>query len=100
MRSGNVRTAENRARLEFPPPSVLDLGQHRTDGRAVFRQEAFLDSNTLAHTIVDIVEEKQAMDIVLLDVREQTSIADYFVIATVDNERRKRAPSKQRCCKT
>jgi ribosome-associated protein len=67
------------------------LGQHRTDGRAVFRQEAFLDSNTLAHTIVDIVEEKQAMDIVLLDVREQTSIADYFVIATVDNERQARA---------
>ncbi len=31
------------------------------------------------------------MDIVLLDVREQTSIADYFVIATVDNERQARA---------
>jgi ribosome-associated protein len=40
---------------------------------------------------VDIVEEKQAIDIVLLDIHEQTSIADYFVIATVDNERQAKA---------
>ncbi len=40
---------------------------------------------------MDIVEEKQAIDIVLLDIHEQTSIADYFVIATVDNERQAKA---------
>jgi ribosome-associated protein len=40
---------------------------------------------------VDIVEEKQAIDIVLLDIHEQTDIADYFVIATVDNERQAKA---------
>lgn len=54
-------------------------------------QEAFLDSNTLARQIVDIVEEKQASDIVLLDIHDQTTIADYFVIATVDNERQAKA---------
>lgn len=36
---------------------------------------------------MEIIEDKQAADIVLLDVREQTSIADYFVIGTVDTER-------------
>ncbi len=55
------------------------------------KQEAFLDSNTFAHLIVDVVEDKQATNIVLLDIREQTSIADYFIIATVDNERQARA---------
>jgi ribosome-associated protein len=40
---------------------------------------------------VDIVEEKQASDIVLLDIHDQTTIADYFVIATVDNERQAKA---------
>lgn len=40
---------------------------------------------------MDIVEDKQATDIVLLDIHEQTSIADYFVIATVDNERQAKA---------
>ncbi|RME58725.1 MAG: ribosome silencing factor [Caldilineae bacterium] len=41
--------------------------------------------------MVEIVEEKQAQDIVLLDVSEQTSIADYFIIATVDTERQANA---------
>lgn len=41
--------------------------------------------------IVEIIEEKQAADIVLLDVSEQTSIATYFVLGTVDNERQANA---------
>jgi len=51
------------------------------------RRRNSLDSNLLARRIVDIVEDKQASDIVLLDIHEQTSLADYFVIATVHNER-------------
>lgn len=50
-------------------------------------KEEPLDSLTLARRILDIVEEKQAADIVLLDVHELTSIADYFIIATIDTER-------------
>ena len=50
-----------------------------------------LDSITLARQIVDIVEEKLASDIVLLDVHELTSLAAYFVIATVDSERQAKA---------
>ncbi len=37
------------------------------------------------------MEEKQATDIVLLDVHEITSLAAYFVIATVDNARQAKA---------
>jgi len=50
-----------------------------------------IDSQTLARQIVDIIEEKQAADIVLLDVSEQTSIATYFIVATIDNERQAKA---------
>jgi ribosome-associated protein len=50
-----------------------------------------LDSITLARQIVDIVEDRQAADIVLLDVHELTSIAAFFIIATVDNERQSKA---------
>jgi ribosome-associated protein len=53
--------------------------------------EVHLDSITLARQIVDIVEDRQASDIVLLDVHELTSIAGYFVIATIDNERQAKA---------
>jgi len=45
----------------------------------------------LAHKIIDIIEEKQAADIVLLDVGDHTSIASYFIIATIDNERQAKA---------
>lgn len=54
-------------------------------------QEETLDSQMLARAIVDIIEDKQAADIVLLDVSDQTSIATYFIIATIDNERQAKA---------
>ncbi len=41
--------------------------------------------------MVDIVEDRQASDILLLDVHELTSIAAYFIIATIDNERQAKA---------
>ena len=54
-------------------------------------KEVSLDSITLAHQIVDIVEDKQATDIVLLDIHELTTLATYFIIATVDNVRQAKA---------
>lgn len=54
-------------------------------------REVQLNSNELARKIVEIIEEKQAADIVLLDVSEQTSIATYFVLGSVDNVRQANA---------
>lgn len=45
----------------------------------------------LARRLLEIVEDKQASDIVLLDIRELTSIADYFLIGTVGSERQAKA---------
>ncbi|GAC1435055.1 MAG: ribosome silencing factor [Chloroflexota bacterium] len=41
--------------------------------------------------MVDAAAEKKAQDIVLLDVRKVTSLADYFVICTATSERQLRA---------
>jgi ribosome-associated protein len=41
----------------------------------------------LARRIVDLISDKQASDIVLLDIRGVSLIADYFVICTVGSER-------------
>lgn len=46
-----------------------------------------LTSTELAHKIVDLVEEKQASDITLLDLRQVSMLADYFVICTSESER-------------
>jgi ribosome-associated protein len=45
----------------------------------------------LAKRIVDLASEKIASDIVLLDIRGVSLIADYFVIATAANERQANA---------
>jgi len=40
---------------------------------------------------VDFAEDKQAEDIVLLDIRELSTIADYFTLCSADNERQLKA---------
>ena len=45
----------------------------------------------LAHQIVDLVEERKAEDILLLDLRPDQIIADFFIICSGDNERHLRA---------
>jgi len=49
-----------------------------------------LEGSELAHLIVDKLEEHQAAGIVLLDLREVTPLADYFVICTAESERQSR----------
>ncbi len=41
--------------------------------------------------MVELAEDKQAHEIVLLDIRTQSTIADYFVICSADNERQIKA---------
>jgi ribosome-associated protein len=51
----------------------------------------FLETLDLAHKIVDILSDKQASDIVLLDTREVCSFTDYFVICTGESTRQVKA---------
>jgi ribosome-associated protein len=53
--------------------------------------ENAIETASLARRIVDLAEDKQAHEIVLLDIRTQSTIADYFVICSGDNERQLRA---------
>ena len=46
-----------------------------------------LDSTHLARRVVDLADEKQATDIVLLDLRQVSMLADYFVICTAGSQR-------------
>jgi ribosome-associated protein len=49
------------------------------------------DAQTVAHLTVDAASDKKAQDIVLLDVRQVTTLADYFMICTATSERQLRA---------
>jgi ribosome-associated protein len=49
------------------------------------------DSSELARGIVDLIADKKGSDIVLLDIRRVSLLADYFVICSGDSERQLRA---------
>ena len=70
--------------LECPPPSPAFSIQH-------FPGDSTLNSTELARAIVDLVEDKQASDITLLDLRQISVLADYFVICTADSDRQTKA---------
>ena len=46
-----------------------------------------LDSGQLARAALDIASDKKASDVILLDIRNVTTIADYFVICSGSNPR-------------
>lgn len=50
-----------------------------------------LEPNDMAHAIIDLMESVMAMDILLLDISRLTTIADYFLIATGETDRQRRA---------
>jgi ribosome-associated protein len=50
-----------------------------------------LESSDLARQIVDLISDKKGSDILMLDTRPVSFIADFFVIATCDNERQTQA---------
>jgi ribosome-associated protein len=47
----------------------------------------YLQPDELAHKITDILSDMQAEDILLLDIRNSASFADYFVIGTATSGR-------------
>src|SRR5216684_440077 len=57
----------------------------RTQG--AFVEGVLLDSGQLARAAVDIASDKKASDVILLDIRDVTTIADYFVICSGNSHR-------------
>jgi ribosome-associated protein len=52
---------------------------------------AGINADTLARTIARIASDAKAADIIVLGIETLTTIADYFVLCTADNERQLRA---------
>jgi ribosome-associated protein len=50
-----------------------------------------LEGATLARKVVDLLADRQAEDILLLDIRKVTLFADYFVIASAQTVRQMQA---------
>ena len=46
-----------------------------------------MENKEIAQTIADLLSNKKARDVVMIDIAEKSSFADYFVIATAGSER-------------
>jgi ribosome-associated protein len=53
--------------------------------------EDTIESTNMALLAVELAEDKQASDIVMLDLREMNTIADYFVVCSGESDRQLRA---------
>lgn len=49
------------------------------------------ETQALARRIVELAEDRQATDIIMLDLRELNTIADYFVICSGESDRQLKA---------
>lgn len=74
-----------------PTPLRPGLPRRRTAARKQSAAEgassAEEEALALARRVVDLASDKKASDIVLLEIRELTTLADYFVIASGASER-------------
>jgi ribosome-associated protein len=59
--------------------------------RQIQPEEGSLEADALARKIIDALSDKQAEDILLLDIRGVASFADYFVIASAGSDRQMQA---------
>jgi ribosome-associated protein len=74
-------------------PGAPPEGGHRP-GRVAAELAAEPDPLALAKDIVQLASDKGAADILLMDIRKMSIIADYFIICSGDNERQIRAISR------
>jgi ribosome-associated protein len=58
---------------------------------AQWSESPLLEPAEAARRIIDVLSDRQAEDVLLLDVRQVAGFADYFIIATAENSRHMRA---------
>ncbi len=54
-------------------------------------EETIIDAGALARRVVELAEDKQASDIVMLDLRKLNAFADYFVVCSGESDRQLKA---------
>jgi ribosome-associated protein len=70
-------------------PAIDTLVYSKRPARRGFLQprSRLLESTDLAQRIADLLSDRQAEDIVLMDISKVSSFTDYFVLATAGNKR-------------
>ena len=78
-------------KLQGAPDDEDQLIGEGTSAPLVISRTVDAEALNLAREVVGAASDKGATDIVLMDIRKLSIVADYFVICTGDNERQLRA---------
>ena len=96
--SPNLGSAPMSGQDDVDDPSEQEDGREsKRDGSPsplVISRTVDAEALSLAREVVGAASDKGATDIVLMDIRKLSIVADYFVICTGDNERQLRAISR------
>jgi ribosome-associated protein len=71
-------------------PALVTLRTGRRKEATLIEEQA-IEAAALARRAVELAEDKQASDIVMLDLRKLNTIADYFVICSAESDRQLKA---------
>jgi ribosome-associated protein len=77
--------------LANPANAILASPRRTPDGVPLARRRRVLESAELAQRIADLLSDRQAEDIVLMDIGKVSTFTDFFVIATASNPRQMNA---------
>ena len=69
------------------PYTLWAIIQSIANGKSLIDGEGALEPDEVARMVVDLASEKQADDIVMLDIRQLTGFADYFVVMSAQSQR-------------
>ena len=69
------------------PYMLWAIIQSIANGKSLIDGEGVLEPDEVARLVVDLASEKQADDIVMLDIRQLTGFADYFVVMSAQSQR-------------
>lgn len=73
--------------MKILSPSLSANDKIKANFGAKVKEDINLEALELAHLLVDTVLDKKASDIIILDLREQSVLTDYFLLCNGDSNR-------------
>lgn len=73
--------------IRYVTENGLSLDKNTSEAYKDIKKGDFMENKEIALSAAVVLDQKKAMDIVVMDIREKSSFADYFVIASANSER-------------
>ncbi len=73
--------------IQYVAENDLDLDCNTLEAYNDIKKGDYMDNKEIALSVAAVLDRKKALDIVVMDIKEKSSFADFFVIASANSER-------------